>query len=313
MAEGFLLLMAACLAVIADRLLGEPRRWHPLVGFGGLARWIETRCRLGNVLPHHGRLLGVAAWGLAVLPPVMGAMLLCRLPWGLGWLVSAACLYFALGARSLEQHVGMVETALLDGDLPGARLAVGRIVSRDSAGLDATATARAALETTLENGNDAVFAALFWFALLGGPGAVLYRLANTLDAMWGYKSERYLYFGWGAARLDDVLNWLPARLTALTYALLGNTRQALDCWRRQASAWESPNAGPVMAAGAGSLGLVLGGAASYEGCMEPRSILGMGAAPAAKDIRRGLALVRRGLMLWLLLWGLGVMVAGFIP
>ncbi|CAB1369674.1 adenosylcobinamide-phosphate synthase CbiB [Denitratisoma oestradiolicum] len=312
MAEGFLLLMAASLAVLADRLLGEPRRWHPLVGFGRLSRWIEARCRLSNVLPRHDRLLGVAAWGLAVLPPLMASMLLCQLPWGLGWLVSAACLYFALGARSLEQHVGVVETALLGGDLPGARLAVGCIVSRDSTGLDAPATVRAALETTLENGNDAVFAALFWFALLGGPGAVLYRLTNTLDAMWGYKSERYLHFGWAAARFDDVLNWLPARLTALTYALLGNTRQALDCWRRQASAWESPNAGPVMAAGAGSLGLVLGGAASYEGCMEPRPTLGMGAAPEAKDIQRGLALVRRGLMLWLLLWGLGVMVAGAV-
>ena len=154
-------------------------------------------------------------------------------------------------------------------------------------------------------GSDAVFAALFWFCLLGAPGVVLYRLSNTLDAMWGYRNERFERFGWAAAKIDDVLNYVPARLVALTYALLGHTRLALRCWRRQAPLWDSPNAGPVMAAGAGALGVSLGGSAVYHGIEEQRPQLGEGAPPRARDIERALNLVYGGVALWML-----VLVAG---
>lgn len=289
--------LAAGFAILLDRLVGELRRYHPLVGFGRLAQGLEARLRQAGRSPRGQRLAGVAAWTLAVLPCVAAAMVLRSGP---GRLVAdVLALYLALGARSLGEHVERVAADLDGGDLAAARTHVGWIVSRDTRALDPEGVAKAAVETTLENGNDAVFGALFWFALLGAPGAVLFRLANTLDAMWGYKNARFLHFGWAAARLDDLLNYLPARLTALTYGLLGRLRPALACWRAQAPAWESPNAGPVMAAGAGSLGLALGGAAIYHGRREERPVLGAGRAPVAADIRRALALVNRGLFLWL--------------
>lgn len=191
----------------------------------------------------------------------------------------------------------------MKGDLQEARARVGRIVSRDTGQMDGQAVASAAVESVLENGNDAVFGALFWFLIAGAPGVLLYRLANTLDAMWGYRTPRYLYFGWAAARLDDVLNFIPARLTALTYALIGHTRSALRCWRLQAGAWESPNAGPVMAAGAGALGVGLGGGAYYHGQWEERPALGVGPRPDATSIPAALRLVRLGVILWVCVIG----------
>ncbi|MBT9532228.1 MAG: cobalamin biosynthesis protein, partial [Pseudomonas sp.] len=209
--------------------------------------------------------------------------------------------YLAIGLRSLAEHAEPIAEALQAGDLPRAREQVGRIVSRDTRDLDEEGVARAASESMLENGSDAVFAALFWFVVAGAPGVVLYRLSNTLDAMWGYRTPRFLKFGWAAARLDDLLNYLPARLVALTYALCGQTALALRCWREQAPTWDSPNAGPVMAAGAGALGLALGGAAIYHGELHQRPPLGEGAAPVAADIRRALQLVQSGVAVWLVL------------
>ncbi|ALN87478.1 cobalamin biosynthesis protein CobD [Lysobacter capsici] len=207
-------------------------------------------------------------------------------------------MYLAIGLRSLDEHAAPVAAALQAGDLAGARAAVGRIVSRDVDALDGERVAAAATESVLENGSDAVFAALFWFAVLGPAGAVLYRLANTLDAMWGYRTPRYERFGWAAARIDDALNLIPARLTALTYAALGDTASAWRCWRTQARHWDSPNAGPVMAAGAGALRVRLGGSAPYHGVWEPRPLLGEGDAPSADSIRRALGLVKRGVAVW---------------
>lgn len=250
---------------------------------------------------------GVTAWCLAVLPPTLAAWLLSRLP-GIGWLVEVLALYAALGLRSLFEHAMPVAQALRLGDLREARRRVGFMVSRDTAQLDATGVARAATESVLENGSDAVFAALFWFVLLGAPGVVLYRLSNTLDAMWGYRNARFERFGWAAARIDDALNYLPARLVALTYALLGRSGRALRCWRTQAPAWDSPNAGPVMAAGAGALGVTLGGSALYHGEPHQRPILGEGPAAQARDIERALNLLAGGVALWLALLSIGSLV-----
>jgi adenosylcobinamide-phosphate synthase len=222
-----------------------------------------------------------------------------------GWLVEILALYCALGMRSLGEHVLPVAQALRSDDLATARQRVGYLVSRQTDELDATAVARAGTESVLENGSDAVFAAIFWFAVAGAPGVVLYRLSNTLDAMWGYRNERFERFGWAAARIDDVLNYIPARLVALTYAVLGKTRVALRCWRQQAPKWDSPNAGPVMAAGAGALGVQLGGPAIYHGELHERAALGEGVPADADAIERGWNLVQRGVWLWLLVLCLG--------
>jgi adenosylcobinamide-phosphate synthase len=289
------LLMASALAL--DALLGEPRRGHPLVGFGRWAQWLEARLHADS----RGR--GLLAVALTVLPFVALAVALSALP-GIGVLVQLGLLYLCIGHRSLHEHAQRVRDALAAQDIEAARTGVAMMVSRDCAAMDATQVATATTESVLENGNDAVTGALFWFLLLGAPGAVLYRLVNTLDAMWGYRNARYRRFGWAAARLDDLLNWLPARLTALSYALLGNTAAALRCWRRQAPAWDSPNAGPVMAAGAGALALQLGGGAMYHGEWLERPALGEGAPPDARAIGRAQSLLLRTVMLWLLLLAL---------
>jgi adenosylcobinamide-phosphate synthase len=278
-------------ALVLDWFLGEPRRWHPLVGFGRVATALEARLHADR----RGR--GVLAVALLVAPPVLlAAWLRARHPLG-GLLLDVALLTFALGHRSLHDHARPIAAALAAGDEAQARALAARIVSRDPAVLE---PAPATTESLLENGNDGVFGALFWFVVLGGPGALLFRLANTLDAMWGYRTPRYRHFGWAAARFDDLLNWPSARLTAVAYALLGGTREALRSWRTQAPHWDSPNAGPVMAAGAGSLGVTIGGPARYHGEWHERPRLGCGPAPVAADIERALRLVRRSVVLWLL-------------
>ena len=283
------------IAVLADWLFGEPRRGHPLAGFGRLAGAVERRWNR----PGQQRWRGALAVVLLAGVPALGAGLLGRLP-GVGPVAAILLLYLAIGARSLGDHAAAVAAPLERGDLTAARSAVGRLVSRETAGLDEAGVARAGVESVLENGADAVFGALFWLVVLGLPGLVAYRLINTLDAMWGYRTERLRAFGWAAARLDDVLNWPVARLTALTYALVGRTRTALACWRSQGSQWKSPNAGAVMAAGAGALGVTLGGPAAYHGAPEDRPRLGRGGGSGPADLRRAMGLVRKGLILWVL-------------
>ncbi|KAF1048859.1 MAG: Cobalamin biosynthesis protein CobD [Herbaspirillum frisingense] len=288
------LLMTA--GIVLDLLLGEARRWHPLVGFGHLAKRIEGALNHAPAL----RLRGVLAWMLAVLPGVaLTAWIIHLAPWWLAGLLHAVLLYVCIGLRSLRDHTLPIARALAQGDLPAARVLTSYIVSRDTRQAGEADLAKAGVESLLENGNDAVFGTLFWFLVAGGPGAVLFRLANTLDAMWGYRNDRFLHFGWAAARIDDALNWIPARLTAWSYAWLGDRERALACWKEQAPAWSSPNAGPVMAAGAGALGVLLGGAAVYDGEVEQRPPLGRGQPAQGADIVRAWRLVAMSTALWL--------------
>ncbi len=184
--------MLAVAAAIVDRAIGEPAGCHPLVAFGRLAARIEAALNTGR----RGRVIGVAAWLAAVVPPVaVAAWLVAALPWPFAAALHVALLWFALGAKSLAEHVAPIAAALLRRDLDAARALTARIVSRDTSNADEGALSRAAVESALENGNDAIFGALFWFVVAGGPGALLFRLANTLDAMWGYRTPRFLTFG----------------------------------------------------------------------------------------------------------------------
>ncbi|MBA1147557.1 cobalamin biosynthesis protein [Ectothiorhodospiraceae bacterium WFHF3C12] len=291
--------LAVPIALALDALLGEPRGWHPLAAFGRLAGRLERR------LNDRRRSSGVLALAVLVVPVTLVATLAWWLPSAAHVVLSAAVLYLLIGGRSLAAHARAVADPLKGEDLIGARAAVGNLVSRDTGVMDHRAVAGATVESILENGSDAVFASLFWFMVAGLPGALLHRLVNTLDAMWGYRTERYEHFGWAAARLDDALNYVPARLTAATYAMTGRWQPAVRCWRDQGAQWDSPNAGPVMAAGAGALGVCVGGDAVYHGTVRRRPVLGEGPSAGADSIHAAIALLHRGLWLWAGLAALG--------
>lgn len=301
-----MLMTILVLAIALDWVFKEPRCWHPLVGFGAIAMLCERKLNART-----SKLMGVVAWLIAVLPLVFLALYLQRVLESVMLavptvgtvmyvVVSGLILYLAIGWQSLISHALAISEPLARGDLDAARQAVGMIVSRDTSELETEQVAAAATESVLENGADAVFGALFWFVIWGLPGVVLYRLSNTLDAMWGYKNARFVHFGWAAARIDDVLNLIPARLTAISYALVGNGRLALLAWKHQGASWKSPNAGPVMAAGAGAINVRLGGGAMYHGQYQARPALGpiAGEKASAESILRSVRLVNKSLMLW---------------
>lgn len=298
--------ISVLLALLLDRLLGEPKRWHPLVLFGNTAQRLENFARSGlskdsNVPLTNAtgiRWRGALCWLLLVLVPSTALyLLLSFVSDTIATVVAVLVLYLCIGGRSLAEHAHAVQQPLERGHIADARIALSMIVSRDTATMDEASVAGASVESVLENGSDALLAPLFWFVLAGAPGVLCYRLCNTLDAMWGYRSATYIDFGYVAARADDYMNRPPAVLCALAYALCGHTRMALSCWSRQAPACDSPNAGPVMASGAGGLGLRLGGAAYYAGELHQRPTLGEGRPAIPADISKALSLLWQSLAL----------------
>jgi adenosylcobinamide-phosphate synthase len=291
------------IALFLDALVGEPRRWHPLVGFGNIANWLENILnKFSNKHQFLSYISGILAWGLIVIPIVYVVWLIEQVEYPqIEIYLGIICLAFALGTKSLVQHTRAVSKALKKSDIDLARKKIAMIVSRDTSKSDETAINCATIESVLENGSDAIFAAIFWFIVLGAPGVILYRLANTLDAMWGYRTERFTYFGWAAARIDDVLNWMPARLTALSYTLAGNTVSAWSCWHTQAQSWHGINPGVVMASGAGALNVSLGGTAIYHGEITERPELGCHKKPEVSDIDRAIHLLYKSIFIWLLI------------
>jgi len=271
----------------ADQLLGDPRRWHPVAGFGRLATAVERRTYADDRLPgavHVAVLVGGAA--------VLGSLVARggRHP-VLATLATAAATWTVLGGRSLAREAEAVAAHLDAGDLAAAQLQVSHLVSRDPQTLDADGVARAALESVAENTSDAMVAPLFWGAVAGIPGLLAYRAINTLDAMVGYHNERYERFGWAAAKLDDLANWIPARLTGALVVVVaplvgGERADAVRAVREQAGQHPSPNGGVVEAAFAGALGVTLGGRNVYGGVEEDRGELGFGPPPRPSDLAR---------------------------
>jgi adenosylcobinamide-phosphate synthase len=290
------------LALALDFCLGEPKRFHPLIGFGNLAGWLERQCRQLSFLKQRNQ--GRLAWLTAVIPLLLltGLLLFLAAHQWLVWLVlNTFILYLTLGGKSLLAHAEAIRQPLQVDNTEQARAAVAMIVSRNSEQMDKQAITSAAIESVLENGNDAVVAPLVWFAIFGALGALLLRLTNTLDAMWGYPNDRYIDFGRFAAIIDDVLGFIPARLCALFYAVFGNSKQAFACWHRQAKDCASPNGGVVMTAGAGALNVVIGGAAVYFGVRKEKPLMGCGDPADWRAIAKACQLVVRTS------WGIGLL------
>ena len=280
--------------VLADALVGDPRRGHPVALFGRAATRLE-RLLYADDRPR-GAAFTACCQALAVVPVLVAAKLFGQRP--VAQMAGAAMVTWAVtGARSLTIEAGRVQRALLAGDLDGARGLLPNLCGRDPAQLDGAQIARAVVESVAENCSDAIVAPLLWGALAGPPGLAAYRAANTLDAMVGHHSPRYERFGWASARLDDVANWAPARLTALLAAasapVVGGSPAA--SWRVATEfgpRHPSPNAGWCEAAFAGALGVRLGGPLSYSGRAEQRPELGAGRPPAPADIARATRLCR---------------------
>ena len=274
------------LGYLADRLLGDPHRGHPVAAFGTAAAWLETRCyadRRTAGLIYTGSLVGAAAALGAALERVNA-----NRP-GATIMTTAIATWTVLGGSSLSGEGATIANQLADGKLPAAREQVRNLVGRDTSELSTEEVARATVESLAENASDAVVAPLLWGALAGLPGLLGYRAVNTLDAMIGHRTARYRRFGWSAARLDDLLNWVPARLTALAAAawapLVGGTAgEAIRVVRRDAGQHPSPNAGVAEAAFAGALGVRLGGCNIYHGTVEDRGMLGDGRPVQVADI-----------------------------
>jgi len=276
----------------ADRVLGDPQRYHPVAGFGIVATALERRTYADSrgrgaaytaMLVGGAATLGIVAEHLTVHHPVARTA------------ATALATWVVLGGRSLEREADAVHAHLAAGDLPTARQRLTHLVGRDTAALDGSQVARAVIESVAENTSDAVVAPLVWGAVAGIPGLLGYRAANTLDAMVGHHNARYERFGWASARFDDLVNLPGSRLAgALATLVGGRPRGAARAWNHHAGRHPSPNAGVVESVFAGSLGIRLGGTNTYYGDrIEHRAVMGDGRPPGPADIPRATRLAAR--------------------
>jgi adenosylcobinamide-phosphate synthase len=276
---------------VADLVFGDPRRGHPVAGFGRCAAATE------RLTYRDSRIAGALHTGVLVAAVgVIGTVAQRRGPlWSAA--ATAGATWVSLGGTSLARTGSRMAELLDRDDSAAARELLPSLCGRDPAALDEAGLARAALESVAENTADAQVAPLLWVAAGGVPAVLMYRAVNTLDAMIGNRSPRYARFGWAAARLDDVANYLPARVTGVLIVACapvvgGSPAGAVRAWRRDAARHPSPNAGVVEAAFAGALGVRLGGPTQYRHELEIRPALGDGPPPGVGDLRRAVTLSR---------------------
>jgi adenosylcobinamide-phosphate synthase len=273
---------------VLDAVFGDPRRFHPVAGFGRAAGALEQR--LYAPKRRNGAVFTALAVGVPVAAGEALSVATRRWPVARGALVAAAT-WTVLGGRTLRRESSIMAERLEAGDVVAARGRLNHLCGRDPSRLDTAELARATVESVAENTSDAVVAPLFWGGVAGLPGLLGYRAANTLDAMVGHRSPRYERFGTASARLDDLLNLAPARLTGVLTIVAspivrGTARETLRVWRRDRNDHPSPNAGQCEAAMAGALGVRLGGRNVYFGRTETRPLLGDGPRPSAIHLRR---------------------------
>jgi adenosylcobinamide-phosphate synthase len=298
-------LLIAPIALLLERWLGYPdfllrQIGHPVMWFGRLISWLDNRADRDRLSPEAQRRaggMGVVVLLLATLAITLPLQLFLRtLPFG--WLAEALLATPFLAQKELGRAVNAVALAL-NHSLAEGREAVSHIVGRDPEQLDEAGVARAAVETLAESTSDGVVAPLFWLLIAGLPGIALYKAINTADSMVGHLNQRHRHYGWAAARLDDLVNWIPARLTAVLIVLAcrfvpgASAAQASATTRRDARKHASPNSGWPETAFAGALGFALGGPRAYGGEVVDLPLLGSGKRDlGANDIARALALYR---------------------
>mgnify|MGYP003637120716 FL=1 len=291
-------------ALIIDHFIGESTRFHPLVLFGNLANKLENKFNKGSRKQQF--IGGLIAWCLLVLPiPLLYVLLFWVLPVYLIVLINIYIVYWAVALNSLNLHGLQIYNPLNNNNLEKAQHYCSYIVSRDTSQLDAQAISRATTESMLENGHDGVTATLIYFVIGGAPLVIIHRLSNTLDAMWGYRTEQFSYFGKFSARMDDLLGFVSAKITTLLFAAIGllngTAKQALFNAYNQSKSYKSHNGGWVMASGATVINVCLGGRAVYFGKTVNSVQLGQGQAVKSKHIKASLTLVKQAVLFWLLL------------
>jgi len=290
------LIAAILFAVALDRFVPDRHGFKPFAWYLDWAESIEQRFNGGS------RLHGIAAVLLALIPIVLGVLLaryvLGEISGVVRFAFDVAVLYLCLDIYRLGSGARAVAEMLEAGDVREADSQLKDLAGKGATDLSEVGIAHAAVEAVLKQTNSLIISPLFWFILLGPAGAVLQRLACILDKLWGHRYERFVEFGWAAARLDDVLQWVPARITALSYAIMGSFEEALHCWRRQMGIWSDINSGPLLASGFGAMHMQncesTDDVADYDA-----PIGGLSVVPDAGHIRGVIALVWRVLLFWL--------------